>query len=125
MEFFRIVKKTTTEEGIRKKVRLTNLEEWSSLIFNLDPPQNSESYIGGIWGEFTLSRHEIKGGLRFALIECPNALAWTITTGYPPDPNALILHLTINRLEKGQEFIEEINEVLDDMVEGLNELFSH
>lgn len=124
MEFFRIVKKTTTEEEIREKVRLTNLEEWSSLIFNINPPESNESSIGGIWGEFTLSRHEIKGGLRFALIECPNALAWTVTTGYPPDSNAIILHLTINRREKSLEFIEEINEVLDDMVEGLAGLFS-
>ncbi|NNF34456.1 MAG: hypothetical protein HKN68_10130 [Saprospiraceae bacterium] len=125
MEFFRIVKKTTTEEEIREKVRLTNLEEWNSLLFNLNPPKNNESYIGGIWGEFTLSRQEIKGGLRFALIECPNALTWTVTTGYPPDPTNIVIHLTINRQEKGQEFIEELNEVLDDMVESLTELFSN
>lgn len=53
--------------------------------------------IGGMWGEFTLRRDHIMGGARFSMLDCPNALAWTFTTGYPPDRDKLVVHLTINR----------------------------
>ena len=64
--------------------------------------------------EFTLERSMVKGGLRFALIECPNALCWTLTTGFPPKRDAIEIHLTINRTRKHEEFIEEINDFLND-----------
>ncbi len=115
MEFFRIIKLNTTEKKIQESLRLANLEAMSNQIFNLDEPGEYEASIGGLWGEFTLSRSTIKGGLRFALLECPNALSFTITTGYPPEPESLVIHLTINRLEQKPEFIEEINEFLDDL----------
>ena len=89
----------------------------------MDEPSENEANIGGIWGEFTLSRSKIKGGVRFSLIECPNALCWTITTGYPPDPESIIIHLTINRQEKNEEFIEEITEFLEDICINLKHLF--
>jgi len=80
----------------------------------LEALNDSKAKIGSLWGEFTLARQDIKGGLRFSLLECPNALTWTITTGYEPAPDAIIVHLTINRMEKDQEFLEEIKEFLDD-----------
>ena len=114
MEYFRIIKIKTTEEHIQISLGLNNLNEISSVIFNLDVPSETKSNIGGIWGEFTLSRSEINGGIRFALLECPNALCWTITTGFPPEPESLVIHLTINRPHTSQDFIEEIEEFLDD-----------
>ena len=62
-------------------------------------------------------------GIRFSLLECPNALCWTITTGYPPDSESIIIHLTINRQEKNEEFIEEISEFLDDLCVNLKHFF--
>jgi len=61
-----------------------------------------------------MPQRKIKGGLRFYLEECPNALAWTVTTGYPPAREAVVLHLTINRQRKQPQFVDEINEFLDD-----------
>ena len=123
MEYFRIIKLKTTEQNIQKQLTLGNLDKISAEIFNLDEPGEKAASIGGIWGEFTLSRSEIKGGVRFSLIECPNALCWTITTGYPPDPESIIIHLTINRQEKNKEFIEEISEFLDDICVNLKHFF--
>ncbi|MDI3528122.1 MAG: hypothetical protein PWR03_2306 [Tenuifilum sp.] len=123
MEFFRIVKVRTTEQAIHRKLTISNLDQFCSDIFNLEILNESESKIGGIWGEFTLNRMEIKGGVRFSLLECPNALCWTITTGYPPDRNSIIIHLTINRTKKQEEFIDEINEFLDDMSSKLMQYF--
>ena len=124
MEYFRIFKIKTTEQNIQRHLTLSNLDKMSTEIFNLDDPKEQEANIGGIWGEFTLSRSEIKGGIRFSLLECPNALCWTITTGYPPDPESIIVHLTINRLEKNEEFIEEIADFLDDLTVNLKQFFS-
>ena len=124
MEFFRIVKVKTVDTNIQKALALEILDSMSNEIFVIGNQNKKEADIGGIWGEFTLTRSEIKGGLRFALLECPNALTWTITTGYPPDPDSIIIHLTINRQQKELAFIEEVNEFLDDHVECLNKIFS-
>jgi len=114
MEFFRTINSSTDEQTIKSTLDFKHLEAMSSQLFLLEPLSDSLSKIGSLWGEFTLTRQEIKGGLRFSLLECPNALAWTITTGYEPAPNSVIVHLTINRTEKDEEFLEEIEDFLDD-----------
>ena len=124
MEFFRILKVKTRESDIQIALTLESLNSMSNEIFVIGRQNKKEAEIGGLWGEFTLTRSEIKGGLRFALLECPNALAWTITTGYPPEPNSIIIHLTINRQEKKLSFIEEVEEFLDDHIDCINKVFS-
>ena len=124
MEFFRIVNVITSEDEIQKRLILANLEAISTEIFVIGNQGIYDAEIGGIWGEFTLTRSEIKGGLRFALLECPNALTWTVTTGYPPNRDSIVIHLTINRKQKAPSFIEEINEFLDDHCDCLNQMFS-
>ena len=114
MEFFRTINIQTDEQKIKNTFDLNRLELMSSQLFLLEPLSSSRAEIGSLWGEFTLTRQEIKGGLRFSLLECPNALAWTITTGYEPAPDSIIVHLTINRTEKGQDFLEEIEDFLND-----------
>jgi hypothetical protein len=114
MEFFRTVDIHTTEQIIQEVIILEKLEEMTMELVLLDQIDAKSASIGGIWGEFTLERSTINGGLRFALKECPNALAWTITTGYPPAINSIVIHLTLNRIEKSKDFIEEVEEFLDD-----------
>ena len=124
MEYFRIITIKTTAQNIQSQLTLTNLDAISTEIFNLETPNQETSNIGGLWGEFTLSRSLINGGVRFALIECPNALCWTITTGFPPNPNAIIIHLTINRQNITSDFNEEINEFLEDQDVQLKTFFN-
>lgn len=119
MEFFKIIDIPITQEQLAKKLALRNLENLSNQIFPIAEPQNKLVEIGSLWGEFSLLREEIKGGVRFALMECPNALAWTVTTGYDPAPKGVVIHLTINRKEINQEFLEEIEDFLNDQVECL------
>jgi len=114
MEFFRTINISTDEQKIKNTLVFEGLELMSSELFLLEALNDSQAKIGSLWGEFTLARQDIKGGVRFSLLECPNALTWTITTGYEPAPEAIIVHLTINRLEKDEEFLEEIKEFLDD-----------
>lgn len=124
MEFFRTVELRTTEQELQRHLNLRNLERISTEIFILDEIDHKEASIGGIWGEFTLNLTKIKGGVRLSLQECPNALCWTITTGYPPDPESIVVHLTINRLEKNEEFVDEIIGFLDDICINLKYFFS-
>ncbi|MCB0372920.1 MAG: hypothetical protein KDD31_07930 [Muricauda sp.] len=114
MEFFRIVQVQTDESTIQNQLTLANLDSMSNEIFIIGDQTDTEANIGGIWGEFTLTRNRIRGGIRFALVECPNALAWTLTAGFEPDPESLVVHLTINRQQKSQSFLEEVEDFLDD-----------
>lgn len=123
MEFFRIIKIKTQDKTIQDNLTFENLELISNEIFIIGDQNQNEADIGGIWGEFTLTRTLISGGLRFALIECPNALAWTITTGSHPDPDVIVIHLTINREQQKETFIEEIEEFLDDHIICLQQYF--
>ena len=123
MEFFRTINSSTDEQNIKNTLDFKHLESMSSQLFLLNALSNDSAKIGSLWGEFTLTRQEIKGGLRFSLLECPNALTWTITTGYEPAPGSIIVHLTINRTEKDLEFLEEIEDFLNDQSELLKKSF--
>jgi len=123
MEFFRVIDVKTQESEIQKRFDFHNLESMSNELFLLEIINKNEAHIGSLWGEFTLQRTVIKGGLRFALLECPNALVWTITIGYDNDEGSVMIHATINRKEKNQEFIDEIEEFLDDHSELLKKSF--
>ena len=122
MEYFKIVELKLTEKLIQEKINNANLEKFCESIFPLDDGMDV-CKIGGIWGEFTLRRDEIMGGVRFSMLDCPNALAWTITTGYPPARDKVVVHLTINRTQKQEEFVEEINAFLEDLENGLINFF--
>ncbi len=123
MEFFRVLNIQTQEQFIQNTFTLDQLELLTNDIFVIGNITPSEAQIGGIWGEFTLTRSYIRGGLRFALKECPNALAWTITAGLNPEPETVVIHLTINRQAQTPEFIVEINDFLDDQCTCLKEFF--
>ena len=118
MEYFKIVDVNSSEKDIQKKLSLANLEQFCESIFTLDKGEDI-CPIGGMWGEFTLRRDQIMGGVRFSMLDCPNALAWTITTGYPPAREKVVIHLTINRERKQKEFEEEIRLFMEDLQKGL------
>lgn len=119
MEFFKIIDKQITEEQIQDKINPQSLEDFTESMFFLE--ENNGNFTGGtLWGEFVISYDKIKGGVRFTLLDCPNALSWTITTGFPPERNKIVLHSTINRTKKPDEFIEEINDFMDEWEAGLN-----
>ena len=124
MDFFRIIKIKTQDKIIQDELTIENLELISNEIFVIGDQNEKEANIGGIWGEFTLTRALIRGGLRFALVECPNALTWTITTGINPNPDVIGIHLTINRQQQNESFIEEIDEFLDDQCICLQDYFN-
>lgn len=72
-----------------------------------------------MWGHFALRRENINGGVRFTMPTCPNSLAWTVTTGFPPSPERVVVHCTINRTEHDPDFIASIEEFVALWVRGL------
>lgn len=122
MEYFRIIEVISNEEKIQEQINPQTLENFTESMFYL--ASNEANFLGAtLWGEFNISYDKIKGGVRFTLLDCPNALSWTITTGYPPKRDAVVLHGTINRTQKPEEFIEEFQEFLDEWEEGIRTNF--
>ena len=118
MEFFRIIDIQVSEELIKEKINPSRVEDFAESMMYLE--ENKHDFKGmTLWGEFIISYDCINGGVRFALIDCPNALSWTITTGFPPERDKIVLHATINRTQKHDVFIEEIHEFLDEWESGL------
>ena len=120
MEYFRIIDKQVTEKIIQANINPKNLEDFTESMFFLE--DLNTNFLGGtLWGEFNISYDKINGGVRFTLLDCPNALSWTITTGFPPEREKIVMHCTINRTQKSEEFIEEIQEFMDEWETGLLE----
>jgi len=118
MEFFTKIIKSTSEEKIQASITPRSVSDFAESMLFIEGDNNVFKGVT-LWGEFTISYNKIKGGVRFALLDCPNALAWTITCGYPPEKDKIILHCTINRTKKPIEFIEEIQELLEEWKSGI------
>ena len=118
MEFFKIIHKQSSEQIIQEKMTPDTLEKFTESMFLIE---NFESDFSGgtLWGEFLMSYNKINGGVRFALLDCPNALQWTITTGFLPERNKIVLHATINQTQKSTEFLEEVEDFMNEWKAGL------
>ena len=112
MEFFRTVNIQTSESELKERINIESIPEINPDIILLGGNEN-HFQIGSIWGEFYIRRDDITGGVRFSMLNCPNALTWTITTGYPPKRDQIIIHITIKRQQKPAKFVEKINEFLE------------
>jgi len=118
-----VVNIRATEQELKNQLKLQDLESFCESVFPSSDGKEICS-IGGMWGDFTLRRDEIMGGVRFSMLDCPNALAWTFTCGYPPARESVVIHLTINRMRKQEEFVEEIHQFMGDLERGLQSKFS-
>jgi len=124
LEFFTIAGVKTTANAIQE-ITVADLDRYCSDIDQVLSVENDNvGTIYCIWGEFTVERQIIKGGLRFSLPDCPNALGWTITTGYDPAPNKIVIHCTINRTVHDDIFIESIESFNNSWKSGIEQLLN-
>ena len=126
MEFFEYADILTTQEEIRATVSIDTLPLFCEEIEEVDDAEE----LGRViyfrhWGRFHLRQEDVMGGVRFSVPDCPNALAWTVTTGYPPYPEKIVLHATINRLSHDAEFIEATQALLTTLKTGLEAKFTN
>lgn len=122
MEFYGLANWQTTEQEIRREVRLGNMPDLCESIYCLMDSEGERGKFDTLWGQFHLRREKINGGVRFTMPDCPNCLSFTITTGFPPDPNKVFVHCTISRLEHEPDFLETLEDFVKYWVAGLERL---
>ena len=120
MEFYAFADKHIDVDTLQARLDIRSLPTYCASISQLLSHDGDHGEIYCAWGQFIVRRELIRGGVRFTLPKCPNALAWTITTGFPPEPDKIVIHCTINRREHDPDFIASIEKFVDDWREGLS-----
>ena len=115
MEFYKTLHKNIDSNYIQQHLRLDNLHQYCDFIDNIINSYNNKGEIYCSRGLFTVEREIIKNGIRISLLNCPNALAFTITK----EEQGVVLHCTINSAEPDQDFVESIELFLSDLKKAL------
>ena len=123
MEFFGSVNGKWSEAALQENLTIERLPSFCASIDRVLDSQGEQGNIYCIWGEFSVSRALINGGVRFSLTSCPNALSWTVTSGHEPVPEDTVIHLTINRRHHEFDFIDSIHDFVSDWEQGLEHNF--
>lgn len=119
MEFFAVVDRHTDADALQARLDIASLPSWCASIRTVLSHDDDRGEIYCVWGQFIVHREPIRGGVRFTLPKCPNALAWTVTTGLAPAPEKIVVHLTINRAEHDADFIATMQSFVQDWRRGL------
>ena len=123
MEFFAIARVPASVERLQQIAagRLPQLCPSIERIVTVHDEDHVRAWT--VWGEFDIRRLRINGGVRFVLMDCANALTWSLTTGHPPAPDAVVIHATINRTEQDPEFVETIETFVEEWRQALEREF--
>lgn len=120
MEFFREVHRTGLDVAhLKRLLTIGNLTRLCASISTITPKNENEGDMYCIWGAFNVRREEIRQGVRYALINCPHALAWTITLDEARQK--VIIHCTIDKAEQDPEFIDSIHAFVSDWSNGMTQ----
>ena len=121
MEFFAFADVAWDEDRIRRVLSMDSLDKYCDSIENVIEVCEETGWgrYFTIWGEFELQRIAIRGGYRFVMPKCPNALTWSITTGFPPHPAQVTIHSTINRPDHDPDFVETLVDFTNEWGGGL------
>jgi hypothetical protein len=118
MEFFEEVKNNGVDiNRLKALLTIKNLPELCAFISVTDD-QKTTGTIYCDWGHQTLSRDEVKSGVRFSSLTCPDALSWTITL--EDSGNTVLVHCATNKKQHDEEFVDSILEFMRDWSAGLS-----
>ena len=118
MEFFKEIKQVNIDiNNFKKLLTISALPNFCNSIDTVLSEQNQEGEIYCVWGQFNIRREIIKYGVRFSLLNCPHALAWTIT--YNESENDIVVHCTINKKEQDKDFVQSIHQFVSDWGHGI------
>jgi hypothetical protein len=119
MEFFAQINKAVIPEELQKQLQIEDIPRYCSFVSEVRPDGENGLEMISFWGVHTVQRELIRGGVRFTLPGCPNVMSWTITSGLPPEPDAVVIHCVINRREHDPDFIESLEGFVEDWRAGL------
>ena len=118
MEFFQKVPCETLDlSHLKALLTIKSMPLLCRSIDNVISEQGNEAEIYCLWGAFNVRRDEIRNGIRFSLLNCPHALAWTITL--KETSPQIVIHCTIDETEQEEEFIDSINEFVNHWSQGI------
>lgn len=122
MEFFaEVAHQVMGVDELARRLTITSLPDvCASIDTVLSQSDDAHGEIYCLWGQFSVSRQRVKNGVRFALLDCPHALAWTITL--QDQGRSIVVHCTIDKREEAQEFVESIEQFVADWADGLREI---
>jgi len=120
MEFFGEVEAIHLDvKDLVERLEISTLPKYCSSIDTVISEKNNEGEIYCLWGQFNIKRDTIKYGVRFSLLNCPHALAWTIT--FNPKTQNIVIHCTIDKKEEDSDFIESIHQFVTSWERGLSD----
>ena len=119
MEFFATTIIPASAADLQRRLTISELPNWCASIEQVLSDEKSSGEIYCVWGTFHTHREILRSGVRFSLPGCPYAFQWTVTTGHLPNPLHTLIHLTINGTEHDQDFIDSIQQFVDDWKAGL------
>jgi len=119
MEFFDTTLIPTSVVELQRRLTISELPRWCASIEKVLSDAKTSGEIFCVWGTFHVQREDLCNGVRFTFPGCPNAFQWTVTTGQAPNPQHTVIHLTINRSEHDQDFIDSIQQFVADWKRGL------
>ena len=121
MEFFaEIDNQTVGAEKLHELITITYLPKLCASIDSVLSIQSSEKgEIYCIWGQFQVSAEKIRNGVRVAFLNCPHALALTVTA--KEEEKVVVVHCTIDDKKAETEFVESIEHFVNDWVQGLEQ----
>ena len=118
MEFFQEVKPENIDVvNLKKLLIIGSLPDFCDSIETVISEQNQEGEIYCVWGQFNIRREVIRYGVRFSLLNCPHALAWTIT--YHEQKGVIVIHCTIDKKEEDEDFVQSIHQFVTDWRHGI------
>jgi hypothetical protein len=119
MEFFREISAPEQELAtLQNLLTIKSLPALTPSISSLLSDQDNHGEIYSVWGQFNVNRELIRCGVRFTLVNCPHAFAWTTTIN--DKNNTVIVHCTMDKSEHDEEFIESIDQFMDEWADSLN-----
>ena len=117
MEFFATLNSRVTQLELQQQLRVETLSHFCASIYEVVKHGDEQGEISTVWGLFEVRRECIRGGLRFSLPDCLNAVVWTVTTS----SDEVTVHCTISRREQDADFIESLEDFVEDWRKGLGE----
>ena len=116
MEWFYIISPTMAEHQILQHCTISNLPQLCSDVYEIINTDNGRlGEISCVWGVFQIEAYPVKNGMRYALVSCPNALQWTITTRH----DVTTLHCSINQAAPDPDFADSIRDFIENFHQGL------